>query len=470
MPPLRPRALLLLVALPAALLTLVVTVLPFVQLAHRAPGIHIAIEAAAGVIALVASYLVFGRYVRSASRNDLVLGCALAIFALVNVCFAALPAAFNVGPGSGFPTWAPACGRLLGTTLFAAAAISPDARVRRPRRDAAVFAVVLLAALIAIGVVAAAAELPQAIDPALSPDASKHPRVSGNAAVLALYAAMFALFAAAAVGFARRATSANDTFFMWFAAGAVLAGFAAVNYFLFPSLYSEWVYTGDVFRLCFYLALLAGALGEIGFYWREVAHAATLEERRRLARELHDGLAQELAFIASQSRNLVERGTASTGVGHIQVAADRALAEARRAIATLTRPLDEPLPKVVGEVAEEVATRSGLDLELSLSADVEVSPRTREELVRIVREAVTNAAQHGHATSVRIELENGNGDGLRLSVADDGVGFDPAVPRRPAENRGFGLTNMHERARSLGGRLVVRSCPGRGTEVEVRVP
>ena len=88
----------------------------------------------------------------------------------------------------------------------------------------------------------------------------------------------------------------------------------------------------------------------------------------------------------------------------------------------------------------------------------------QQQLLRIVREAVTNAARHGKAEVVHVEFKNGNG--LRLRIRDDGVGFDPTTAR-PG---GFGLRVMRERARSIGGELTIDSRPDLGTEVEVVVP
>lgn len=88
----------------------------------------------------------------------------------------------------------------------------------------------------------------------------------------------------------------------------------------------------------------------------------------------------------------------------------------------------------------------------------------REDLARIVREAVSNAARHGEAQNITVALSNT--DAIRVRVSDDGKGFDPDLPRR----RGFGLTSMRERAEQRGGTVVVRSKPGEGTEVEVVVP
>jgi signal transduction histidine kinase len=149
-------------------------------------------------------------------------------------------------------------------------------------------------------------------------------------------------------------------------------------------------------------------------------------------------------------------------VRRLEGGAARALDESRRAIAALTEPVDRPLDAALAQAAQDVAAREGTRVALALARDVRVPPGTREALVRIAGEAITNAARHGCADLVRIELENG--DAIRLRVADTGRGFDPSAP-----SRGFGLVSMRERAQSLGGEFRVTSRPGKGTEVEVIV-
>jgi len=135
-------------------------------------------------------------------------------------------------------------------------------------------------------------------------------------------------------------------------------------------------------------------------------------------------------------------------------------------IATLTRPLDEPLDVVLSEELKGVADRMGATVALALDPGVHVAPDVREALVRIAREAVTNAARHGDAGLVRVELELENGTGLKLRIVDDGRGFDAAKQRRRG---GFGLVSMSERARAVGGVLRVASVRGTGTTVEVEL-
>jgi signal transduction histidine kinase len=199
---------------------------------------------------------------------------------------------------------------------------------------------------------------------------------------------------------------------------------------------------------------------EILTYWRRAAETAVLEERRRIARELHDSVAQELAFIARRSRR---PGVGPADLTQISAAAERALNDSRRAIAALTRPLDEPLDLALAQAAEDVAARTGASLFLDLEPGIVVTEaKTREELVRIACEAVANAARHSAAGTVRVELRNG--DRIRLRVVDDGVGFDSAVPTEAGR---FGLASMRERAAALGAEFDIRSQPGSGTAVEV---
>ena len=190
---------------------------------------------------------------------------------------------------------------------------------------------------------------------------------------------------------------------------------------------------------------------------------AVADDRRRIARDLHDGLAQELAFISLESRRLAERGE-EVG-GDLAEAADRALREVRTAIEHLAQPSEQPLHEAVAETAAELTARSNAALEVDVDPRVELAPEPRENLLRILREAVFNGVRHGGATKVTVKLSRGSG--LHLSVADNGAGFDTELPQR---NGSFGLVSMSERATKLGGKLRLRSEPGGGTNVEVLLP
>jgi signal transduction histidine kinase len=463
-----PRRLIAAVAAAAALLTLVVSVLPFVRFAYRSSLAHASIDTAATVISSIAAVLLFQRFRRTGVSRDLLLVAALGILAAANLLLSAVPAIADLG-SEPVSTWALLAVRLLGAALLAAACLAPRTPLRAPARAAwwTLAAGVATVGLVALLAVAFGPHLPRAVEPGLGLLDSSRPHIVGHPLMLAGQVIGMVLFATAGIAFARRAETGGDDLMAWLAAGAVMAAFARLNYFLCPSVYTDVFYTGDFFNLAFYVLLLVGAIREIDAYHRRTTAMAVLEERRRIARDMHDGLAQELAFIASRVRTLQDVVAPPARLDQLINAAERALDDSRAAIGALTRPLDEPLDAALARSANEVAERLGAHAELDLERGVEVPPATREALVRIVREAVANAVRHGRAA--RVDLALSRRDDLRLTVADDGCGFDPgAQPSRP--NAGFGLVSMRERAEALGGTLDVSSARGAGTTIEVLIP
>jgi signal transduction histidine kinase len=314
-------------------------------------------------------------------------------------------------------------------------------------------------------VLAAAGTVPMAVSPGLLPHditdslpaGASHPTVGAFQLTLAL------LYILAAFGFARRSRLTADELSGWLAIACILAGASRVNYYFHPSIHSNWVYTGDVFRLGFYLALLVGAAREVASYWTSVVAAASLEERRRLARDVHDGLAQEIAFIARNVRLLRDQGAEPQLVERIMRGVARAQEESRRVVGALAAKPDEPLEQALAEAALDAARRYGAALDMELASGIALSPRQREGVVRIASEAVANAAQHSGAETLRLYLERVDA-GMRLGIVDDGEGFDEEEPKR-----GFGLITMKDRAEALGGKLRVDSRRGGGTKVELEL-
>jgi signal transduction histidine kinase len=198
---------------------------------------------------------------------------------------------------------------------------------------------------------------------------------------------------------------------------------------------------------------------------RRSCRAAVRREREGMARDLHDGLAQELAFIVTQTRRVAARDDRDDEtLAAITSAAQRALDESRALIGGLRAGEDRPVDIAVTEAAEELAHRTGASVRVAAADGVVLPPATRDALVRIVREGVTNAVRHAQASDITVELTGG--PGIRLRIADNGVGFDPASAARG----GFGLTSMRERARAAGGDLQCLSSPGAGTQIEVVFP
>jgi signal transduction histidine kinase len=449
--------------------TLVIGGIQFFQISYRSPSLHVALETAIAAITIFAAHLVHGRSRQSHAQSDLVLFFALATFAAINLLFGALPAALSRAYPHTVSLWALSAGSLVGAALLLIAARAPMTPVRRlPVRALDR----LVAAAILVGVGGAVVGL-VGLDgksigrPPFSADRWSLAAV-GSHPELILDVVIAVLFFAAGAAFTTRAKRTGEELMIWLAAGSVVAGFAGFNFFFLPTFYSDWISTGDVLRVAFYVLLFIGAVREISTYQQRAAESAVLDERRRMARDLHDGLSQELAFIAAEAKRLTsltaEFAHDPARLEHLASAAERALDESRRAIATLAQPIHAPLHVAMAREAEEVAARIGVGLQLALDPTIEVDPVTRETLLRIVREAVSNAGRHGRARRISVELTNG--DSLRLRVTDDGDGFDPVG----SVSRGFGLVSMQERAKALGGEFRLKSRLGDGTEIEVMIP
>ena len=438
------------------------TLLPVTEVAYHSSTTHVAIETAATLVGLLVALLLVGRFIRAPMQPDLILAASLLLLAMTNLCFAVIPWIADAEIGS-FDTWAPIAGRLIGAVGIAVGAVMTPRPVWHPRRALlrAVWAVAAI--LVAVGLVTAALapHLPVGIDPNVPPDPSG-PDLVGEPSVLVTQVVAMVLYAIAAFGFARRATRTADELMTWLAAAATLAVFSRLNYFLFPSANSEWVYAGDFLRLAFYAVILIGAMREITAYQRELAELAVHRERRRIARELHDGIAQELAFIRSQAYRL--RPDGGDPASRIMKAAERALDESRHAIATLARPVNASLDVSVAQAAEEVAARDGIAVELRLEPGLQVPDGVHDALGRIVREAMGNAVRHGGADSVEVTLARSGR--LQLVVEDNGAGLRDDQPN----GTGFGLTSMRERAEALGGTVQLTPGSPRGARLEVRLP
>ncbi|KUN05227.1 histidine kinase [Streptomyces yokosukanensis] len=213
----------------------------------------------------------------------------------------------------------------------------------------------------------------------------------------------------------------------------------------------------------------------------EAQHTAgVLAERERLAREIHDTLAQGLSSIQlllrAAERNLP--GTpenAARLVGQARQAAVDNLAEARRFVAALAPPALEgtTLADALERLCATTSTRHRLTARFRLGGrpvDLPLPTAHEVALLRIAQSALANTVRHARATTVDITLGR-RGDRVTLTVVDDGAGFDPTrLPVPDPETGGFGLAAMHARLRALGGTLAVDSAPGRGTTLTARLP
>ena len=446
-------------------LTLLFNAARSLEPAYQNRALHVAKETAAAAVLLFVAAVLFGRFRRSGRLLDLLALAGVVVLAGKNLVFSVLAAILTETSG-GLTTWRTTGAGMLGAALLAASALAPERVLKQRGRSAMFTAGCCLAALGILIVIADIFELPAAFSEDDPPETTSELRyLSQNAELLVADAGAAVLFMLAGAAFGRRAERERDEFQLWLGIGSVIAAIAYLNYALFPSAYTDFLYIGDIFRVLAVLAWGSGTIREIASYQAAYARAAVLEERRRVARDIHDGVAQELAFIASQMPGLTIREEERETTARIMSSVQRALDESRGAISALGRPVHEPFPLALAHTAQEVAARLGARVELDIDADVTVPPAWEEALPRILREAVANAVRHGRARRVTVHLRDA--DGIWLRITDDGDGFDTSGPRTEAS---AGVAGMRERAEALGGAFKLDSRPGHGTSVEVMLP
>ncbi len=460
-------------AVPVARLTLVaagfalavtglVLLTPYLTFGLESPSGHLFLNAVDACVGLLVALLVFGKFLRSKRLQDLLLAQGLALMVVAGLGLAYVAGVTSDLREGTLDVWLPLSVRVAGCLLITAAAVVGDRPVRSGSwRQWAWAPVAAVVAVLFSTLWALRSGLPVAIDLSDVPESAQRPILTGHPLLLGSQALTAVCFLVAAVLFTIEASRSRDPLLRWVGPACVLSCFARVNYVLFPSLYTDWLYTGDVLRTAAYLLLFVGAVSEIQHYWHMQARVAVLDDRRRLARELHDGVIQELAYIRAEGRALPE---GLQGRDHILGASERALDEARAALHALGDSGDDPLSASLERAVRQVAERFDVAVVLDLDESVPASSDQRHALVRIAREAVTNAARHGNAHKVLVEL-NGGPDSATLHVRDDGVGFE--LPAQSPLTTGYGLVSMRDRAQGLPGSFEIESAPGVGTTVTV---
>lgn len=238
-----------------------------------------------------------------------------------------------------------------------------------------------------------------------------------------------------------------------------------------PTLFESWWFYGV-------LALAVGALGLSAYRWRvhsvEAQYRAVLQERGRIAREIHDTLAQGYVAISVQlelTGRLLEssKEAALRQLGETKELVRSSLAEARSSIWNL-RSLSETgtLPSQMAAMTERRSQPDGPAVKLEIRGTYRpIAPEAEQELLRVAQEAVANAVRHAGAKQIAVILRY-DASVLQLRVSDDGRGF--AEGREDLMREGhFGLQGMRERAQRIGARLTVESQPGRGTAVQMEI-
>lgn len=238
-----------------------------------------------------------------------------------------------------------------------------------------------------------------------------------------------------------------------------------------PQFYQTWWFRS----LC--------GLAAIAFLWNLYrsrvnwlhARTAVLEERQRMAGEIHDNLAQGLSGIVFQAEAALLRmgGSPSEMRTHVTSARDLArssLKEARSSVWNLSPTgLDKTsLLESLTRVAQQIAGGRADNVKINASGTPwAMQPQAENHVVRITQEAVSNALEHGNAHAITINLAY-TANALEVEVMDDGIGFVPHASEQPG--RGFGMKNMRHRSMQLGARIKIASEVGRGTQVLLHVP
>ena len=427
----------------------------------EAPGARAAVETLIATSALVGAGLLVASLRQGRRRGDLLLLTALATAGLTDFVFSALPAltgseVFSLG--SGFQV---ACDALA-AVAFLAAAFSPAGRLSGagfwPLGAAGAVAATTIGLATVTDLIAGT--------PALGVMTSPSGITAAEAHTVLLTEAVFSstLLVVAGAAFCSRPESCSAVL----GTASFLLAAARLQYMVLPVMAPDWVTAREGLRLAAYGLLLAAAVSRFAQTRRAIAAAARAIERERIARDLHDGLAQDLAFIALQGQTL----SSELGPEHpVTLAARHAVATSRGVIVDLAASGEATIDAALRQVADEVAARFGIEVDVRIPCDdgedpTELAPSQREDVVRIAREAIVNAARHGSAHHVGLLLDCAD-DWVHLRISDDGRGMSQA---KLSGRGGLGLQMMRARAAALGGHLVTRPRAQGGVEVEVTFP
>ena len=416
----------------------------------EAPELGLVISTSILLTATIVAVLAAVRFSVDSRRFDLLLTCGFFVAALATAAFAIVPA-LDGNPVGRAESWTDAGARVLAMALVAAA---PFARGRSTLGPLALRGA-LAACAAGLTLLWFLGSWAGGLLPELAP-----PNRSDAPALLTLSVGLEALCGLAAlVGFGLSYRSRRENLDRWLALGATLLLFSSLHRVFTPLGSSAFVSLADFLRMLGFVVLLIGV-------WSAIRSAefgrAVAEERARVAREIHDGLAQYL-FAISTHASMLETGAAREDiVPRLKHAAAAAQQEARFAVLALSSasgsaPFDAALRRYV-----DVLTADGaLDVELEIDGHVGLAPDEQIEVFRIVQEGLANVRRHAGARRAEVRIAR-QGNQRAVTIRDDGTGFD--VDRNGG---GQGLKNIRARASSIDGVCSVRSRPGRGTALEV---
>src|SRR3954447_25704655 len=383
-------------------------------------------------------------------RFDLFLCCGFFVTSVSWLAFSIIPSVAQTASGR-TELWPAVIGRLLGWGLIAAA---PFARGRVQHKRFVLgnaLAVCVVGLIVTWGMTRSLGfvlpNFTRGFDPSMPLS------LTGALAGAAL------LHLLSVIGFSNRFRVKGEDLDYWLALGAILMLFSSLHFIFTPLVHAGDVSQGDYLRLLAYGVLLVGI-------WRAIRGSecgrAVAEERARVAREIHDGLAQYLFAVSTHASMLEAGADPEKTIPQLKAAALAAQQEAKYAVLALSSasgrsPFDAALRRYVDFLTADGA----LAVELEIDPAIALGPDEQIELFRIVQEGLANARRHAGATHAWVQIGAYAGERF-VRLRDDGVGFEPSE-----DGAGQGLRNMRERAASIGGALAIRSMPGSGTALEV---
>jgi signal transduction histidine kinase len=434
---------------------------PFIGEYSLAPLIML--ETAGAVAAWVATGVLLARARDTGARSDLSLALAAASLAATSLLLFALPTVLRTGP-TPVITCARASGWLASAALFASAGWVDERPLhRRPTPVAAAGLIAGIAVATALAGALVGVAWPRLLP--VDRDAGASILAADSPALLFVQLAGALLFALAALGFSRRWRARRTGLTLCIATACALAACTRID---FLTAGGSWIVAGTLLRTLSLFALATGAAFELRAVPQRAARRAVASERARLARELHDGMAQELAYIVRQSTRLARQAPPESDIAGIAIAAQRALEDSRASIEMLSDVRPGTLAEALARRVHEIARRAGIRLALEIPNELPIPAEHQHDVLRVVAEAVNNVANHADASTVIVAIDRRDGRTV-VRVSDDGCGFNPSAAA-PGERGGRGLPNMTHRAHATGAELRLESTLGEGTTVELALP
>jgi signal transduction histidine kinase len=424
---------------------------PSLRHSYDLPAFRLVLDTAITLAGAIVAVLAGIRFSVEGRRFDLILSTGFFLAACTTLLFRIVPV---LGGGSLelVEAWAAVLGSLAATATIA---VAPFVRGGVSARQRALGNAVAVGLTLLAGLWVLMHLLGTSL-PSLIPGPTD---VGPPAALIVALALEAVLGLVALIGFGLRYRNGGNDLDRWLASAATLSLFSSLYHVFEPLTLSTAVSANDFLRLVASGVLLVGV-------WRAISAAAfgraVAEERARVAREIHDGLAQYLFALATHATMLERRPVTPEALAQIKELATSAQQEARFAVLALSSaggsaPFDSALRRYV-----EFLTADGqLEVDVEIDSRVHLAPDEQIEVFRIVQEGLANVRRHANARRAEVRIEQRGGARV-VTISDDGAGFEHAE-----DGAGQGLKNIRARASSIAGAATVHSRLGHGTSVEV---